>query len=110
MLNPEILYNILMQVSEKKKMPPAIESVPVLSRKKPVTIAEKIIAVIRRLYKNGSADFISLLNNNNNNFEISEIVATFAAVLELLKNNRIIIIGEDLLECRFVLNREKSAI
>jgi segregation and condensation protein A len=107
-MNPEILFKLLMQIAEKKNLPPPIESVKILTKKKPVTMAEKIIAVIRRLYKNGSADFVSLLNYNN--FNTGEIVATFAAVLELLRTNRIIIIGEDLLECRFVLNREKKAV
>ena len=106
-MNPEILYKILMQISEKNNLPPPIESVKILTKNKPVTIAEKIIAIIRRLYKNGGGDFVSLLNYNAGT---SEIVAAFGAVLELLKTNRIIIIGEDLLECRFILNREKKAV
>lgn len=107
-MKPEILYRLLMQMSEKKNQPPPMESVKILTKKKPVTMAEKIISVIRKLYKKSSADFVSLLNNNK--FDTGEIVATFAAVLELLKTNRIIIIGEDLLECRFVLNKEKKAV
>ena len=105
-MSPEILYKILLRLSERKELPPPLESVTVLARKKPVTVAEKAIAIIRRLYKNGGGDFLSLLNENAG---AGEIIAAFAAVLELLRTNRIIIIGEDLLECRFILNREKKA-
>ena len=101
-MDPEILYRLLMQAAQKKELPPPIESVKLLTLNKPVPVAEKIIGVMRRLYTNGSSDFLSLLYNT------SEIVATFAAVLELLKTNRIIIIGEDLLECRLILNMEKK--
>ena len=106
-MSPDILYKILERISEKNNLPPPIESVRILTRKKHVTIAEKIIAIMRRLYKNGGGDFISLLNNNA---DAGEVIAAFAAVLELLKTNRIIIIGEDLLECRFILNKEKRAV
>ena len=103
-MNPEILYNLLMQVVQKKNLPPPIESVKLLTKKKPVSMAEKIVGIIRRLYKSGSLDFLSLFSSD----DTGEIVASFVAVLELLRTNRIIIIGEDLLECRFVLNRERA--
>ena len=104
-INPEILYRLVTQIERKKDLPPPIEAVKLLTRRKPVTIAEKVIGVIRRLYKRDSADFLSLLNAD---FNTSEIVATFAAVLELLRTNTIIVTGEDLLECRFILNKEKK--
>ena len=106
-MSPEILYQILLRLSERKDQPPPIESVAILTRKRPVTVAEKIIAVMRRLYKNGGGDFLSLLNINA---DAGEIIAAFSAVLELLRTNRIIIIGEGLLECRFILNMEKKAM
>ncbi|MCL2099678.1 MAG: segregation/condensation protein A [Oscillospiraceae bacterium] len=106
-INPEILSLIFLRLAEKKNLPPPLESVRILTVKKPVTMAEKIISIIRRLYKTGSEDFFGLLNNHN---DTGEIIAVFAAILELLKTNRIIITGEDLLECRFVLNREKKTV
>ena len=101
-INPEILYEILMQLAHKQRnnLPPPIEAIKILTQQKPVTTAEKAIGVLRRLYKHGSADFLSLLSNT------SEIVATFTAILELLRTNRIFMIGEDLSECRFMLNKE----
>lgn len=125
MINPSVLYDILMNIAVKKKdrMPPPVEAIKILTNKKPVTMTEKIITVIRRLYKYGSLGFLELLRGKNsklrhdrhddtqgkfNNAEIDDIVATFATILELLKTNRIAIIGDDILDCRFILNKEKK--
>jgi len=106
-LNPSVLYDILMNIAAKKRnnMPPPIEAIRVLTNKNPITMAEKIIAIIRRLYKHGSLGFLELLKGGKS--KTDDIVATFAAILELLKTNRIAIIGDDILDCRFILNKEK---
>ena len=114
-LNPSVLYDILMNMAVKKRENmPHIEAIKVLTNKNPVTMAEKIISVIRRLYKHSSLGFLELLRNKSSSDnkdvvnKIDDIVVTFSAILELLKTNRISIIGEDILDCRFILNKEKK--
>ncbi|MCL2773583.1 MAG: segregation/condensation protein A [Oscillospiraceae bacterium] len=116
-INPSVLYDMLMSVAVKKRnnMPPSLESIKILTNKNPMPMAEKIISIIRRLYKHGGLGFLNLLRGEitSNNLikrdmiDLDDIVATFAAILELLKTNRIMIIGENILECRFILNKEK---
>ena len=108
-INPVILYNILIEIAAKKRdnIPPSIESIKILTNRKTITISEKIISIIRRLYNHESLDFLNLLKGGNETVNKDDIVATFAAILELLKTNRINITGENILECRFILNRKK---
>ena len=107
-LNPAVLYNILMDIaSRRREAPPTVESIRILTHKKIITMAEKTISIIRRLYVSESLDFISLLKNGGEIINRDDIVATFAAILELLRTNRINMTGEDLLKCRFILNRKK---
>ena len=115
-LNPTVLYEMLMSVAVKKRnnMPPPLEAIKILTNKNPVSMAEKIISIIRRLYTHGSLGFLNLLRGDNANhkgrsiIDIDDIVATFSAVLELLKTNRITIIGENILDCRFILNKDRG--
>jgi len=108
-INPEVLFNILMEIASRKKdsLPPSIESIKILTAKKTITMAEKIISIIRRLYKYESLGFIELLKNGEETSGRDDIVATFAAVLELLRTNRIDIKGSNILNCRFILNKSK---
>ena len=111
-INPSVLFGMLMEIASKKRenVPPTIESIKILTNKKTITMAEKLISIIRRLYKYESLDFINLLKNgenNSNNSDRDDIVATFAAVLELLRTNRINITGSNILNCRFTLNKSK---
>jgi segregation and condensation protein A len=115
-ISPSVLYDILMDIAARKKdnMPPSADSVKILTNKKIITLAGKAISIMRRLYKQKSLGFLNLLrgagkNAGTENRESREdIVATFAAILELLRTNRINIEGENILECRFSLNREKQ--
>ena len=110
-INPAVLFEILMGIASKKKdnFPPTIESIKVLTTKKTITINEKIISILRRLYKNESLGFLNLLKDINGNADRDDIVVTFAALLELLKTNRVDITGRDILDCRFILNKIKSS-
>lgn len=107
-INPAVLYELLMAIAAKKRdsLPPAIDSIKILTSKKSVTMAEKIISIVRRLYKYESLDFLGLLKSGGSGSR-DDIVATFAAVLELLKTNRIDISGDNILNCRFTLNKSK---
>lgn len=112
-INPAVLYDLLMEIASKKRdgLPsPAIESIKILTSKKNVSMAEKIISIVRRLYKHESLDFLGLLKGGTETGFRSrdDIVATFAAILELLKTNRIDISGNNILSCRFTLNKSKS--
>lgn len=55
-------------------------------------IPEKVIGVMRYLYKHGETDFETILMNNETR---SDLIATFAAVLELVKFQRIFLYGDD---------------
>ena len=109
-MDPAALYAILMEIASRKgdNLPPSIESIKVLTNKKTVTLAEKIISIVRRLYVNESLDFLGLMKSGGENRVRDEIVATFAAILELLRTNRIEIYGDNILSCRFTLNKTKS--
>ena len=73
-----------------------------------VSVNEKIRAVMQRLHSTGNCDFAGLFDHAESR---NEIVATFLAVLELIKNRRIRV--EDLTEncenCRLVLGEEADA-
>ena len=114
-INPSVLYEILMSVAVKRRnnMPPPLDAIKVLTNRNPVPMAEKIISIIRRLYKHGNLGFLNLLrgdinHKNRDKVDIDDIVATFSAILELLKTNRIVIVGENILECRFILNKDRG--
>ena len=109
-IDPTVLFSILLEIAARKRdnVPPTIESVKVLTHKKTISMAEKIISIIRRLYICESLDFLNLLKNENETVTRDDIIATFAAILELLRTNRINMTDGDLLECRFILNKTKS--
>ena len=109
-MDPAALYELLMEIASRKRddLPPAIESIKVLTNKKTVTMAEKIISILRRLYKHESLDFLRLLKDEPERGR-DDIVATFAAILELLRTNRIEISGDDILSCRFSLNKRRGS-
>jgi len=75
----------------QRKLPPPIEAFTDIVSKKIVSVSSKIMFVLRRLLKNKSQSINSL-------FEVSEsrsdMVATFLALLELLKAKRVTVSGE----------------
>ena len=114
-INPEILYNILMEIAAKKRdnLPPSVESIKIFTNRKTITMGEKIISIIRRLYKYENLDFLNLLKGGSEDsvesiIDKDDIIATFSAILELLRTNRINITGENILKCKFSLNRKKQ--
>ena len=62
-----------------------------LLKHKVTPIPVKVIAVMRRLYKYGEADFETILMDNETR---SDLIATFAAVLELVKFQRVFLGGD----------------
>ena len=73
-----------------------------------VSVNEKILHVMKRLAKEGHCEFSGLFDHAESR---NEIVATFLAVLELIKGKRILVtnLSEDGEHCELVLVRDKNA-
>ena len=67
-------------------------------------IPEKVISVMRHLYRYGDTEFERIILNNENR---SDVVATFAAILELVKFQRVFL-GGDYDNPTLVLNKSHS--
>lgn len=75
----------------KRRLPPPASSFSGIVSRKIVSVSSRIIHVLRRLYDGKKKPFKSLFEDSRSR---SEIVATFLAVLELVKNRRITAEGE----------------
>ncbi|MEE1330253.1 MAG: segregation/condensation protein A [Acutalibacteraceae bacterium] len=75
----------------KRKLPPSTAPFTKIVAKKIVAVSTKIVFVIRNLWTGGSKKLGSLYKTAHSR---SELVATFLAVLELCKANRIRVDGE----------------
>lgn len=75
----------------KRKLPPDSTPFTKIVAKKIVAVSTKIVFVIRNLLKGGKCKLSGLYKTANSR---SELVATFLAVLELCKANRVKIEGE----------------
>ncbi len=85
-----------------RRMPPPAEAFNGIVNRRFVSVTSRIVWLLRRLYKEGQAEYQSLFQSG----ERSELVATFLAVLELVKSGRITIGDGD----RTVyLNRRREA-
>ena len=62
-----------------------------LFKKRVTPIPEKVISVMRYLHRYGETDFERIILNNDNR---SDVVATFAAILELIKFQRVFLGGD----------------
>ncbi len=76
-----------------------------LLKHKVTPIPVKVIAVMRHLYKYGETSFEEILLNNETR---SDLIATFAAVLELVKFQRVFLTGDEETPL-LVLNFEHNA-
>lgn len=75
----------------KRHLPPNVAPFTKIVAKKIVSVSTKIVFVIRNLVKGGSQKLSSLYKTARSR---SELVATFLAVLELCKANRVEISGD----------------
>ena len=75
----------------QRKAPPSPQAFHTIVAKKIVSVSSKIIFVLRRLRVGKSVSYRSLYSTARNK---SELVATFLAVLELIKGKRIRVDGE----------------
>ncbi len=75
----------------QRKLPPSTAPFEKIVARKIVSVPSKIIYVLRTLTKKGTTHFRNLFSSAKNR---SEIVATFLAVLELVKANRLQVNGQ----------------
>ncbi len=89
----------------QRRLPPSTAPFTKIVAKKIVAVSTKIIFVIRNLWKGGKSKLSDLYKNAESR---SEIVATFLAVLELCKANRVKVEGEgDTQEIRLIKEHKK---
>lgn len=90
---PDLLYTAYMEAvgRGKRRLPPPDTPFKKIVAKKIVSVSEKIVFVLRSLVRRGSNRVMGLYKSAKSR---SELVATFLAVLELCKANRIKIEGE----------------
>lgn len=88
----ELLKYYLSAVGRGKlKMPASFDSFTTIVAKKIVSVNSRIVFIYRNLLKKSKVKFSSLFENSTS---VSEMVATFLAVLELVKANKIEVDGE----------------
>ena len=75
----------------KRRLPPSTAPFTKIVAKKIVSVSSKIVYVMRNLFKGGKKNLSALYMGAKSR---SELVATFLAVLELCKANRVKIEGE----------------
>ncbi len=90
---PEKLYEAYFAAvgRGKRRLPPSTAPFEHIVARKIVSVPSKIIHVLRSLVKRGTSKFCDLFSVSKSR---SEIVATFLAVLELVKSNRLHIEGQ----------------
>ena len=69
-----------------RRLPPPVDAFSGIVQKKIVSVSSKIVVVLRNLKKTSKVKFKSLFEKAETR---SDVVATFLAVLELLKDKRI---------------------
>lgn len=75
----------------QRRLPPSTAPFTKIVAKKIVSVSTKIVFVIRNLWKGGKSKLSELYKTANSR---SELVATFLAVLELCKANRVKVSGD----------------
>lgn len=75
----------------KRKLPPPVQAFKGIVARKVVSVSSRIAYVLRRLYTRRSVSYTSLFEKAESK---SELVATFLALLELIKSKRIRVDGD----------------
>ena len=99
-LEPDMLYRhqhepaeilgayLLVLGKVKRKMPPPKEAFSGIVKRRVVSVQSRILTILRTLYRQKNIDYKSLFVRSEDR---SEMVATFLAVLELVKSKRIVV-------------------
>ncbi len=89
----------------QRKLPPPVTPFTKIVAKKIVAVSSKIVFVLRKLVRGGKSSLSNLYRTARSR---SELVATFLAVLELCKANRIEVEGDsDEAEIKLIKGRKK---
>ena len=104
--NSSVLYDAYLSAVGRgiRKMPVSTAPFTKIVAKKIVSVSSKIVYVMRNLFKGGTKRLSDLYKNAKSR---SELVATFLAVLELCKNNRVKLSGANE-ETEVTLIKEKN--
>lgn len=78
---------LAMQGKVKRRMPPPREAFSGIVKRRVVSVQSRIASILNRLYQKSMVGFDSLFRQSEDR---SEMVATFLAVLELIKSKRIV--------------------
>lgn len=90
----------------QRKLPPPVTPFTKIVAKKIVAVSSKIVFVLRKLVRGGKSSLSNLYRTARSR---SELVATFLAVLELCKANRIEVEGDsDEAEIKLIKGRKKK--
>lgn len=73
-------------------MQPPEKTLENLLKKRVTPVPERIVGIMRYLHKNGRASFEDLMLQSKTR---SDVIASFAALLELLKARRVLIVNDD---------------
>lgn len=88
----------------KKRLPPPENAFSGIVARKIVSVTSRVIFVLRKLYKGNTVEYRELFEASN---QKSELVATFLAVLELVKGKRVRIEGDGDSATVRMIGREK---
>ena len=105
--NPEVMYEAYLSAVGRgqRRLPPPVTPFTKIVAKKIVAVSSKIVFVLRKLVRGGKSSLSGLYKTARSR---SELVATFLAVLELCKANRIEVEGEnDDAEIKLIKDRKK---
>ena len=75
----------------KRKLPPPVEAFSGIIAKKIVSVSSRFAYILKKLNKNKKQTFISFFDKSTSR---SEMVATFMAMLALVKSKKVIVEGE----------------
>ena len=89
----------------KRRLPPPPQAFSGIVARRIVSVSSKIIFVLRRLYRRPCVSYDSLFDSASNK---SELVATFLALLELVKAKRIAVDGEGAAQNVRMLERDNA--
>lgn len=86
--SPRLLYDAYRDAigRGKRRLPPPAQAFSGIVSRRVVSVGSRIIFILKQLYRKGTASFESLFESSTDR---SELVATFMAVLELVKAKRI---------------------
>jgi segregation and condensation protein A len=71
----------------KRKLPPPMSAFSAIVTRRVVSVTSRIVFILKKLYKNNEAEYLSFYQTGDR----SELVATFLAMLELVKAKRIMV-------------------